>query len=261
MSAMPGRAEGSRDRNGRMPTARASRLAAALALAAVTAACGSSGSPSAKPSPSPSSPTPSPTPTLPPVATDTASVKAALAHAADLGKPWVEPKTVNRTKTKKGEFCPGHLGDAARVKARANAETSMTEGAKQGAAIASFSVSAYDPAKLSAWRAAFAAVVKDCASYHAAEGTYVTAQLVTSPLAVAGADEVLVRIERVWADAAHKTLYYVRQNVKCVVGDRYVVSIEHAFIQPKSDPTGADFAKTVRLLEKQVAKARTKLAV
>jgi hypothetical protein len=243
-----------------MPTMRRLPLVLAAVALAGTAACGSSGSPSSAPSPTPSPTTPSPTPTLPPVATDKAAVKAALVHATDLGKPWVEPKSVNRTKTAKGDLCPGKKADQLRVPSRATADVSMTEGTKQGAAIASYSAFAYDPAKLAAWRTAFATATKDCASYKAPEGTYVVTSTPAAAVTVSGADAVLVRLERIYAEAAHKTLYYVRQTLKCVVG-RYVVTIEHAFIQPKTDPTGADLTKTVTLMEKQVAKARAAFAL
>jgi hypothetical protein len=226
-----------------------------LALsAALLAGCASGSSPKASPSP-----TPSPTPTLPPVETDKASVKAALVTAADVGTPWVAPKEVNRTKTKKGELCPGHKDDLARVDTRADANVSMTEGTKQGAAIASFEVHAFDPALLDTWREGFAKAVAECAAFVAPEKTYVTTELVATPPTVPGCDEVLARTQHVYADAAHKTLYYVRQNLRCRVG-RVVIAFEHAFIQPKSDPTGADFTKSVTLIQKQVAKVATTFA-
>ncbi|HEV2890034.1 MAG TPA: hypothetical protein VGX28_06625, partial [Frankiaceae bacterium] len=88
------------------------------------------------------------------------------------------------------------------------------------------------------------------------EKLYVTTEDVTPP-AVAGADSAVARIERIYADSSKKRLYYVRQTVKVGVG-RSVVALEHAFIQPRSDPTGADFTKTVALLSKQVAKVVAK---
>jgi hypothetical protein len=223
-----------------------------LALALVTATgCGGKSTPAAVV-------TTTPPPTLPPIATDKAGVTAVVVTAADLGAPWVQPKAVNRTKTGKGELCPGKKEDFAREVPRASVSVQMTEGTKAGAAIASFELAAFDPARLDAWRAAFAAAVTDCKAYRAIEKNYVTVETATAP-AVAGADEVLARLEHVYADAAHKQLSYVRQVLKCRVG-RVVVSLEHAFIQPKTDPTGADFTKTAGLAEKQVAKVKTSFA-
>lgn len=228
----------------------------ALVLATVTACGGGGGTPAASPSPTTASPTPSPTPTLPPVATDTAAVKAAIVTAADLGTPWVTPKEVNRAATKKGELCPGKKNEQSRVAPRATASVQMTEGTKAGAAIASFDVHAFDPARIEAYRAAFAAATKDCATFTAIENTYVTVEDVAAP-AIAGVDWSVARIERIYADSSRKQLYYVRQTIKAGVG-RSVVALEHAFVQPKTDPTGADFTKTARLLTKQVDKVGTK---
>lgn len=229
----------------------ARRPALALLLA-LTAACGGGGGePAASPTPS-ATPSPTPTPTLPPVATDTAAVKAAIVTAADVGSPWVAQAKVNRTQTAKGELCPGKKNEQSRVAPRATASVKMTEGTKEGAAIASFDVHAYDPAVVEQYKAAFAAASKDCAAYTAIEKTYVTTEDVAPP-AVAGTDWVVARLERVYADSSRKQLYYVRQTVKAGVG-RGVVALEHAFVQPKSDPTGADFTKTAALVTKQVDK-------
>ncbi|HEV2891000.1 MAG TPA: hypothetical protein VGX28_11565, partial [Frankiaceae bacterium] len=122
------------------------RLVLASLLALTTACGGGGGEPVASPAPSTASPTP--TPTLPPVATDQASVKALVVGAKDLGSPWVVPPKVNRTQTKKGELCPGKKNEQSRVAPRATANVQMTEGTKEGAAIASFDVLAFDPAVL-----------------------------------------------------------------------------------------------------------------
>ncbi|HEX8002124.1 MAG TPA: hypothetical protein VF519_05465 [Mycobacteriales bacterium] len=233
------------------------RLPAAALVLALAAACGGGGTPAASPTPSPSA-TPSPTPTLPPVASDEAAVKKVLVTAADLGKPWVVPAKVNTTSTAKGELCPGKPNEQKRVPSRAFAKVSMTEGTKAGAAIASFEVRAFDPAKLDAYRDAFAAATKACAAYASLEKTYVTTEDVTAP-AVAGTDWAVARLERVYMDSSRKKLYYVRQTIKAGVG-RGVVSLEHAFVQSAADPTGADFTRTAALLEKQVTKAGTTFA-
>lgn len=237
-----------------MPLTRASVLAAAVAL--VAAACGSS-SPSSAPSPSPSV---SPTPTLPPVAADEANAKAALLTAAELGKPWVQPKSVNEQKNAKGEFCPGVKDDDEVVKPRAKADVDMTEGTQRGAPIGSFAVFTYDPAQIDAWRAAYAGVTEKCKTYVAADKTHVTTEPLTSPPAVDGADEVVGRIERIYADAAHKTLYYVRPALEARFG-RVVVYVQYSYIQPKTDPTGKDLTTIGALLAKQAAKVRTTFGV
>jgi hypothetical protein len=228
----------------------------ALLLAAALTAC-SSGSPSSAPTPSPSSPTPSPTPTLPTAAADKVLAKAALITAAELGKPWIEPKSVNRVKTKAGNLCPGKPGSEKLEKPRAVVTKQMTEGSKTGAAIGSFGVRTFAYGQEAAWRAAVAKAENACLSWKAVEGNYVTLQRIASPPAVAGADEVLAHVERIWADAAHKTLQYVRHWIEARVG-RIVCVLEYAFLVPKTDPTGKDLTKTVGLLEKQVAKAAAK---
>ncbi|HVF03648.1 MAG TPA: hypothetical protein VNA20_02290 [Frankiaceae bacterium] len=231
----------------------------ALALTLAVPACGGSAStgsgadgPGGNATPSAS---PSPTPTLPPVAADKKLVKQALVTPADLGKPWVEPKKVNQAKAAKGELCPGHKNSAARNKPRADQRRQMTKGSKPGAAIVSVAVRTYALGTEAAWRDAFAAAAKGCKSWTAAEKTFVTLEVVTPPT-VAGADEVLAHVERIYADKTKKTLYYVRHWVEARTG-RVVTAFEHAFVQPKSDPTGADLTATVALVETQVAKVRT----
>lgn len=231
----------------------APRLALALVLAAATA-CGGSGSQSGtQPAPATTTATPSPTPTLPPVAADEAAVKAAIVTSADLGAPWVTPEKVNQTAVAKGELCPGKPNEQKRVAPRASAAVKMTEGTKEGAAIASYNVYAYDPALLDDYRTAFEKATEDCAAYLSLEKLWTTTETVEAP-SVPGTDWAVARLERVYADESKKTLYYVRQTVKAGVG-RSVVALEHAFVQPKSDPTGADFTETVALLGKQVEKA------
>lgn len=229
----------------------ASRLLVTAVLVAATA-CGGGAKPSTQPTPAPTTPSPTPTPTLPPVATDQAAVKAAIVTSADLGAPWVTPKKVNRTQTAKGELCPGKQNEQKRVPPRATGSVQMTEGAKEGAAIASFDVHAFDPVKVEPYALAFVAATADCKAYTALEKTYVTTEDVPG-VTVPGTDEAMARIERIYADSSKKQLYYVRQTIKARVGRAYV-ALEHAFIQPKTDPTGADFTKTIALLTKQVDK-------
>lgn len=230
------------------------RVRSAVLLAAVLAVitgCGG-GSTAAK-----STPTPSPTPTLPTVAADVAAVKAALITAADLGKPWVQPKKVNTVKGNKDKgkslLCPGQLSPFELAPPRAQADVSLTLGTKPGADIASFNVYTYQPSALPDFRAAVTTAQTACATWKALEGNYVVLSPV-SGVAVPGADEVLARVERVYADARHTQLQYVRQVVTARSG-RVMCLIERAFITPKADPTGADFSEASRLLGLQLAKA------
>lgn len=219
-------------------------------LALALAACGSSGGPTAQ-----QSQTPSPTPTLPPVATDEAAAKQALLTAAELGTPWVQPKKVNEAKKAKGERCPGQKNAGTLAPGRAKAERDLTRGTKAGADIASFGIRVYGFGEEQAWRDAVDASEKGCASWKSLEGAFVTLEEVATPPAVPGADEVIVSIERIYADAAHKTLYYVRHYYEARTG-RVVTTFELAYIQPKADPTGKDLAVSAALLAKQVAKTK-----
>jgi hypothetical protein len=147
----------------------ARRTLLAVLLATATACGGGAAKPEAVATTAPPSPTPSPTPTLPPVATDTAAVKKALVTSREVGSVWVTPKSVNKTKLAKGELCPGKKNETTRVKPRASATVQMTEGTKQGAAIASFNIYAFDPALVDDYAAALAAANKACAAYNTAE--------------------------------------------------------------------------------------------
>jgi hypothetical protein len=228
-------------------------LATTAVLALSLAACGGGGT-TAQPSTSASPSAPSPTPTLPTVAADKAATKAALLTAAELGKPWVQPKSVNKVKAAKGELCPGQPTSAVIAKARAEARRQFTEGTKTGAGILSVNVRTYAFGKEDAWRAAVDKANKACAKWKAVEGNYVVLEPVAAAPSVAGAEEVVGHYERVYADAAHKTLQYVRQILEARTG-RVVVTMEYAFLTPKSDPNGDDLTKTTGYLAKQVSKA------
>lgn len=182
-------------------------------------------------------------------------MKAALVTPAELGSPWVKPKSVNEAKREKGERCPGQKNARTIAKARAAAEGDYTEGTKQGAPIGSFGVRAYAFGEEQAWKAANDASANGCLTWNAAEGTFVTLEIATPP-AVPGADEVHATIERVYQDKTKKTLYYVRHYYEARTG-RIVSSFEYAYIQPKTDPTGKDLTTSTALLAKQVAKTRT----
>jgi hypothetical protein len=185
--------------------------AVTVLLAGALAGCGGgSSAPSAAPS-QPATSSASGAPAPPSVAEDTATANAALVTVADLGAPWVRPKQVNKVKSAAGELCPGQANDVTLAKPRAIARTALTEGARTEATIASFSVHVLEPGQAGAWRAAVAASEQGCLSWKAAEGSYVTLFRQRLPADVQGAEEVLGRVERVYADAAFRSLLYVRQ--------------------------------------------------
>lgn len=227
---------------------------AALTLALVLPACGSDAkTPEAQPTTQ--SPTPSPTPTLPTVAQDKANAKKAVVTAADLGKPWVTPKAVNEAKQKKkGDLCPGQPNARTLFKARASSEANHTEGKKTGAAIGSYSVRTYGFDDKQKWLDALDETHSGCKKWTSLEKLYVELEVVTAP-AIPGADDVVVHIERIYADKTKKTLYYVRHYYEAWT-ERVVSSFEYAYIQPKSDPTGKDLTKSSKLFAQQVAKTR-----
>jgi hypothetical protein len=227
------------------------RVSVTLAAVVVTAACGGGSDSSAKPKPSP-------TPTLPTVAADVAAVKAAVVTPADLGKPWVQPEKVNTVKGNKDAgkslLCPPkQLTAFEMVPPRAHASVNLTLGTKTGADIASFDVYTYLFSSLSDLRAAVMTAETACAQWKAVEGNYVVLTPV-SGLTVTGAEEVLAHIERVYADARHTQLQYVRQVVTARSG-RIICVLERAFIVPKTDPTGKDLTEANRLAGIQLAKA------
>lgn len=227
----------------------------ALALALTATACGGSASTEGGGGNATPSTSPSPTPTVPPVATDKKLAKRAILTVADLGKPWVAPKSVSKVETGKGELCPGHKNSVALNKPRADSSRYFTKGTKPGAAIAGYTVRVYGLGNEAKWRDSFTTASTSCPSWKAAEGTFVTLEMVTAP-AIAGADEVLAHVERIYADKTKKTLHYVRHWIEARTG-RVVTAFEHAYIQPKSDPTGSDLTASVALAAKQVAKVRT----
>jgi hypothetical protein len=227
---------------------------AALSLALVLPACGSDAkTPEAQPTTQ--SPTPSPTPTLPTVAQDKATAKKAVVTAADLGKPWVTPKAVNQAKQKeKGDLCPGQPNARTVHKPRASASLNHTEGSKAGAAIGSYAVRTYGFGDKQKWLDALDETHRGCTKWTSLEKLYVELEVVAAP-AIPGADEVVLHIERIYADKTRKTLHYVRHYYEAWT-ERVVSSFEYAYIQPKSDPTGKDLTTSSELFAKQVAKTR-----
>jgi hypothetical protein len=230
---------------------RTNALVLLAALAALTA-CGGGSAKKAS-----ATPTPSPTPTLPTLVVEKAAVKAAVVTALELGPGWIQPKDVSKVKgtvTKgKAFLCPGHETAYSQVPPRAHDGASFTLGAKAGAAIASFDVITYLPTQIDAWRTALSASQTACARWKAAEGNYDVLTPIQG-VTLSGAEEVVAFLERVYADAAHKQLQYVRQVVTARAG-RLIVAVERAYLTTKADPTGKDFTETTRLAGIQLQKA------
>lgn len=199
-------------------------------------------------------PTPTPKATADPKQ-DKKILATALVTADDLGKPWVKPKTVNSNSTKKGELCPGKPRETKYLEAVALERADYTEGTKEGAAIATFSVWTLQPGKEAGLTESVRQAEKACKSY--SEGTSGLFTTVTSgfgPKSMAGADEVVGRIERIYYDKKHTQLAFVRHIFYARSG-RVVNGIGHAFLMPKSDPLGEDFSKAEAMLKKQLAKS------
>jgi hypothetical protein len=232
------------------------RPCGAVLLVASLAACGGGRTATSAQPATPPATSASLTPTPPSVAADAATATAALVTAAELGTPWVHPKQVSRVKVGKDELCPGHPSDIALAKPRAVARTALTEGTKRGATIASFVVRVLEPGQSDAWRAAVLTAERGCLLWKAAEGNYVTLTVLDPRVSVPAADDVVGHIERVYAEATHRTLLYVRQVLEVRSG-RVVTTLELAFVTSAADPTGKDFTKTARLLTKQAAKAQS----
>lgn len=241
-----------------MATSIATRLLVVCACAVVTA-CSSNppGAPpvSASSAPSVQAPSaPSPTPVAPPPTTaqDLASAKRALLTARDLGKPWVQPKTVSTVGGKKDESCPGKPSVVALAPPAASATVRLTKGSRSGAGIGSFTVSTLPEGGARTYRAAWASMVKNCASFvDAAKFSVVVSS--EGPTTIKRADEVLARTERIYYDRSHRQLAYARHVVSARTG-RVVSTVEYAFLTTRSDPGAKNFAPVIALLEKQLAK-------
>ena len=201
-------------------------------------------------------PTPSPTPTPPTTAEDQAALKKALVTTADLGKPWVQPKSVPSAGNKKNEVCPGHVSAATHLPSRPAASRAFTEGSGTGVNIGSFAMfTLADPsADTAAVRAAYAADTAACAQFKDPAGLFVL-RTTEGPTSADSADEMVASwAERVYFDTSHKKLAYARHYVIARSG-RVVTKVEYDFLAAKKDPQAKDFGRATRLLDKQLEKA------
>jgi hypothetical protein len=230
-------------------------VAALLVLASCIAGCGSSGS-SGGAGRSPRG-TPSPTPTLPTKAADAHTATRALLSVSDIGQRWVKlSQSANKkhsVKGKKGEYCPGSRLPGDRDPARADVARTFTLGTKTGADIFVTEILTFAEPAGEKWHAALAATLRDCHAWRAREGNYVVSTTLTDPPSVTGADDVQVEIQRIYADAQHKQLQYVRQTAWASAG-RTVSLAQLAFITDKKDPQGKNLDRLIEMANQQVAK-------
>lgn len=200
----------------------------------------------------PASPSPSPRTT----AQDTADLTKALVTARDLGKPWVQPKSVSTAGGKKGELCPGHVSATRKLPARPAVSANLTEGKGDGKNIASFELSTLSGTEGAALRAAYAKDTTACATYRDASKLYVV-RSAEGPTEVAGADEVLGRwAERIYYEKAHKKLAYARHYLVLRTG-HVLTYVSYAFLTVDADPKAEDFSRTTELASVQLRKNAT----
>jgi hypothetical protein len=172
--------------------------------------------------------------------------------AADLGKPWTQPKAVSKVKGKKGEICPGHASAADKVSVTAGAAANLTEGRGAGKNIASFSLTTLADDSDSALVAAYAKDQQACARYRDGSGLFVL-RSTEGPASVAGTKLVTSWAERIYYDKAHTKLAYARHTLVARQG-RVVTYLSYAFLTVKKDPRAKDFGRASRLLEVQLSK-------
>lgn len=198
--------------------------------------------------------TPSPTPRT--KAQDTADLTKALVTARDLGKPWVQPKSVSTAGGKKGELCPGHVSATKKLPARPAVAANLTEGKGDGKNIATFELSTLTDTESTVLRSAYAKDAEACATYRDGSGLYVV-RSVEGPASVVGADEVVgAWAERIYYDKAHKKLAYARHYVVLRTG-RVLTYVSYAFLTVKADPGAEDFGRTTTLASAQLKKNAT----
>ncbi len=221
-----------------------------------TAGCGGSTAdtpPAASPSTSVSAPaSPSPSPTAPSKAQDAAALEQAIVTAADLGKPWVEPKKVPSA-GKAAEACPGKPSATEQVTRVASVGRNLTEGKGQGVNIGTFRLGTLPTEDAGELRAAYAKDNETCRTFTDANKLFVVYSE-EGPTTTANADEILMRrAERIYYDKAHKKLAYARHTVVARTG-RVVTYVSYAFLTTKKDPNAKDFTRTQKLLDTQLTK-------
>jgi hypothetical protein len=229
---------------------------AAAAVIVLLTGCGgptTESSPATSPSAVASTtPTASPSPTAPSKAEDAAALKQAIVTAADLGKPWVEPKKVPSA-GKAAEACPGKPTATEQVTTVASLRRDLTEGKGQGVNIGTFRLGTLPSEDGADLKAAFAKDNKICKTFTDANKFSVVFSE-EGPTSAPNADEILMsRAERIYYDKAHKKLAYARHTIAARTG-RVVTYVSYAFLTTKADPTAKDFARATKLLDTQLTK-------
>lgn len=241
-----------------------------VVLGATLGACGSGspGAPVASPPPTSAPVTATAVPSTQPsaVATpsatartkaqDTADLSKALVTPRDLGRPWIQPKSVSTAGGKKGELCPGHVSATRKLPDRPAVVANLTEGKGDGKNIATFELSTVTDAETPVLRDAYAKDAKACASYRDGSRLYVV-RTVEGPTSVVGADEVVgTWAERIYYDKAHKKLAYARHYLVLRTG-RVLTYVSYAFLTVEADPKAEDFSRTTKLASVQLKKSAT----
>ncbi len=222
--------------------------------ATATVACGGADASPAASSPSAASksPTASPGPTK---AQDLALIKKALVTADEVGKPWIKPKAVSNAGGKATEACPGRPSAITLAPPLAISSVGLTQGKQRGASIGSFTILTFsDDTGLAKYRAAWSRTISACAHFKDASSLYVVT-VQEGPKAVAGADQTVSRVERLFYDAKHKKLAYARHYIGGSTG-RVLTLVEYDFLTPTNDPTAKNFAPVTALLTKQLTKTK-----
>ena len=225
-----------------------------LVIMALLSGCGGSGAGTEAPTAPASSAasTPTPSPSAPSKTEDTAALKQAIVTAADLGKPWVEPKTVPSA-GKASEACPGKPSAAEKANTVASVRRDLTEGKGQGVNIGSFQLRTLPSEDATELRAAYAKDNATCKTFTDLNKLFVVYSE-EGPTTAEGADEIVMsRAERIYYDKAHKKLAYARHTVVARSG-RVVTYVSYAFLATKKDPKATDFTPTQGLLDLQLAK-------
>ena len=189
----------------------------------------------------PGSPTPSPT--APSKAEDAAALKKAMVTAADLGKPWVEPKKAS-CRRKAAEACPGQPSAVDKV-TRWRRSARSDRGQRPGRQHRQFP--ARHPADRGRRRGA-GRVREGHQGLPDLQGRQRALRRLHAegPTSADNADEILLsRAERIYYDKAHKKLAYARHTVVARTG-RVVTYVSYAFLTTKKDPGAKDFSRASR---------------
>lgn len=222
-----------------------------VAVLGALAGCGASTTDPAGASSAPVATTSS-SPSPEPRALDEAELKRGLVTAEDLGAPWIQPKSVAVTGSKR-EICPGHPSATKKLLTGATAQADFTEGKGTGKNIATYRLSTLAEEDASALKAAYADDHLTCAEYKDAAGLYVV-RSEEGPTSVPDADELVASwSERIYYDKSHTKLAYARHYLVARTG-QVVTYFSYAFLIDKEDPKAEDFTRASDLLAVQLTK-------